>query len=185
MIRITLFYLLLAMLLGCEQSTTSGVPHDAMDEANENKVEGKSPGKPGASVSLKTPQPYFIEAPGVANLELWLEAAKSSGILQADVSVGAGLELLSPQTHYEFSLVQGGVYPVPIQIAMAKAGRYYVNLRLSIQDGSERESRTIAAIVQVGAPITKALKNPVSTANNSSEAAVIELPAQETLGTNR
>jgi hypothetical protein len=147
----------------------------------ENRAGAQFVGKPGAQVSLKNQQPYYIDAPGVIDLNLLLATAKDSGGMQVDIAAGAGIEVRSSQLHYEFALTQDGIYELPLQVAIAAEGRYYLNLQVSILSGDERENRAITAIVQVGAPAAHTNKPKLAPATTTDgETGVIELPAQET-----
>ncbi len=135
--------------------------------------------KPGASITLKNSQPFFLEAPGVSNLELVLSAPPMGGAMHIDVTVSTGLELVSPVSHFEFLLTQEAEYKLPIQVNAPAAGRYYVNLQASIIQNEQRDSRVITAIVQVGPPPAKSQKG---TNDKSVEAdGIISLPAKETI----
>ncbi|WP_039914072.1 hypothetical protein [Cellvibrio mixtus] len=135
--------------------------------------------KPGASITLKTPQPFFLDTPGVGNFELVLSAPPMGGVMQVDVTAGAGLELVSSPGHFEFLLTRETDYKLPIQINAPAIGRYYVNLQASIIQNGQRDSRVITAIVQVGSPVAK----PQKGGNGKSVGAdgIISLPAKETI----
>jgi hypothetical protein len=186
--KLTVFVLLLlTVLMGCNKSTPASEPSASIPETTdaptvkEKRAGAQFVGKPGAPVSLKNQQPYFVDAPGVVDLALLLTTAKDSGVMQVDIAAGAGVELHSSQLHYEFALTQDGTYELPLQVAIAAEGRYYINLQVSVLNGDERENRVITAIVQVGAPAAHSNKPRLAPATiTDDEAGVIELPAQET-----
>lgn len=176
--------LLLTLLMGCNRSapeSSASIPETGVPITKEKRTEAQVTGKPGAPVSLKNQQPIYIDTPGVIDLNLLLATAKQNGIMQVDIVAGEGIELHSTQLHFEFALVRDGIYELPLQVAIAAEGRYYINLQVSILNGDERENRAITAIVQVGVPAARLDKPrlaPAATAGD--ESGVIELPAQET-----
>lgn len=175
--------LLLTLLMGCGRSTSepsAGVPEADVSTVKEKRVVAYT-GKPGAPVSLKNQQPYYVDAPGIIDLGLLLATAKQSGNMHVDIAAGEGVELRSSQLHYEFALTQDGTYELPLQVAIAAEGRYYINLQVSILNGDERENRAITVIVQVGVPAARSHKPKLAPATTpGGETGIIELPAQET-----
>lgn len=176
--------LLLTLLLGCNRSapeSSASISESGAPIAKEKSTAAQFRGKPGAPVSLKNQQPIYIDTPGVIDLNLLLATAKQNGIMQVDIVAGEGIELHSTQLHFEFALVRDGIYELPLRVAIAAEGRYYINLQVRILNGDERENRAITAIVQVGVPAARSDKPrlaPAATAGD--ESGVIELPAQET-----
>lgn len=135
--------------------------------------------KPGASITLKNSQPFFMEAPGVSDLELVLSAPPVGGVMHVDVTVSPGLELVSSVSHFEFLLTQEAEYKLPIQVNAPATGRYYVNLQTSITQNEQHDSRVITAIVQVGPPAAKSQK--VTNDKSVETDGIISLPAKETI----
>lgn len=136
--------------------------------------------KPGASVKLENTQPFFLDAPGVSDLELLLSAPQHDGTLSVDVSAGEGLQLDSP-LHYEFPSGQLTEYKLPVRVRAVSEGRYYINLRVTLINKEQREHRVITAIVQIGEPVKRVQKASSGAVEKNNEEKVISLPAQETI----
>lgn len=179
----TVFTLLFfTLLIGCNRVTSehpAGIAEVDVSTAKEKRALAHT-GKPGAPVSLENQQPYYVDAPGVINLDLQLTTAKPSGMMQVDITAGEGVDLRSSQLNYEFALTEDGAYKLPLQVSIAARGRYYINLQVSILSGDERENRVITAIVQVGASTAGSNKPTLAPEAPKGETRVIELPAQET-----
>ena len=178
------FHLVLTALMamwmcGCSDKSFFGKKINAgVVPAQENRESKPSRGKPGASVRLENSQPFYLESPGIADLDLLLSAAASAGNMQVDVAVGQGLELFSAQSRFDFVLANGGIYKLPLQISAAGEGRFYINLHVRITNG-QQQTKVISAVIQVGALAARALKKQDGL--NDDESAVIDLPAQETV----
>lgn len=136
--------------------------------------------KPGASVKLENTQPFFLNAPGVGDLELLLSTPQNGGTMVVDISTGEGLQLESP-LHYEFPLGVHTEYTLPLRIHAVAEGRYYINLRVALVNNEERDYRIITAIVQVGESAKKVQKASSATLQKSNVEKIISLPAQETI----
>lgn len=180
------FYLVLTALMamlvcGCSDKSFFGKKINAgVVHAQENRESKPSRGKPGASVRLENSQPFYLESPGIADLDLLLSTAASAGNMQVDVAVGQGLELFSSKSRFDFVLVNGGIYKLPLQISAAGEGRFYINLHVRITNGQQQQTKVITAVIQVGALAARALKKQ-DDGLNDDESAVIDLPAQETV----
>jgi hypothetical protein len=180
------FHLILTALMamsvcGCsDKSFFEKNANDGVVQAQENRESKPHHGKPGASVRLVHSQPFYLESPGVADLDLLLSAAASAGNMQVDISVGQGLELLSAQSRFDFVLANGGIYKLPLQISAAGEGRFYINLHVRITNDQQHETKVIAAMIQVGALAARTFKKQDDDLNDD-EPAVMDLPAQETV----
>lgn len=159
-------------LVGCENALND----KTRTQKNSNAEQIIKRGKPGLAIKLDNTQPIYIESIGATTLELSLVTPLTSGTMEVAVSTGEPLDLLS-SSHYEFSLDQKANYILPLQISAAEEGRFYINLAITISNGDEREHRSLAVIVQVGAPKLKAAQKTGA----ASEPEIIEMPAQETI----
>lgn len=173
MLKLKIFMIgLFLALVGCDANVS------AKEAATSSANTVEKHAKPGAGIKLLNPQPFFVTSPGVENLELQLATTADNGILQIDLTASEGLELVSTQAHYEFQLEKKGTYKLPVQISTMKQGRYYLNIKAKISTDSEQKHRALAAIVQVGEPAAKMLKNSASKAPTDHES-IIEMPASE------
>lgn len=136
--------------------------------------------KPGAAVSLKTPQPLTVSGAGVHEFQLQLISPLHTGKMTVNVAPGEGFEIVSSQRQFDYELQEGGDYQVPLVINASAEGRFYIQLHVSITTDGQSSSRVVAAILQVGEPAVKAQKAAAKSTREDDEA-IISLPAQETI----
>lgn len=136
--------------------------------------------KPGAAVSLKDITPLYAPVPGVYEFQLQLISPNDTGKMTIDVAASDGVTIVSPETHFEFVLQEGGEYKLPLALNASAEGRFYVQLHVSIVADGKTSMRAIAAILQVGAPTVKVQKT-ISKSSADKSHPVISLPAQETI----
>ena len=165
---------LLLALMGCDANVSTKASTNISSKMLEHHM------KPGASIKLQNPQPIYVAAVGTENLELQLSSTSGEGVLHIDLTTSEGLELVSSQTHYEFPMEKNKTYKLPLQISAAEQGRYYINIKAQISNGTEQQHRVVAAIVQIGEPAVKMLKNSTSKASIEQDP-VIEMPAKENI----
>lgn len=136
----------------------------------------KTVAKPGASVSIKNPQPLVVSGVGVHQLTIVVASPSYPGAINIRLSGSDGLQLLSSPQDFRFELNEQGEYQLPVTVNAQSEGRHYVRLHVAIAQGEQLETRAVSLIVQVGEPAVRAkkLQAPVSDA-------VITLPAQETV----
>lgn len=152
-------------------------------DANQNapqEHQQKKRGKPSASVSLENSEPFYMDVPGIVTLDLRLITALSTGTMEVVASAGEGLELLSGDLH-KFSLAPDATYTLPLRFSAKEAGRFYINLAISIENAGARENRSISAIVQVGPPLAQGLRKAAPQMQDEVETDVIDMPAQESV----
>lgn len=131
--------------------------------------------KPGASVSLTNTQPIVLPTIGMHQIELVLQSARHEGELSISVVSSDGVSVDSTTNTFHFSLVEQGAYRLPITLYVAREGRHYVRLNVSMTSDGTNEKRVISAIVQAGKPAPAAQKTAPANATDG----VITLPAQE------
>jgi|GEM_PF-3572936 len=136
--------------------------------------------KPGAAVSLKNTTPLYAPAPGVYEYQLQLISPNDTGKMTINVAASDGVTIVSPESHFEFVLQEGGEYKVPLALNASAEGRFYIQLHVSIVVDGQTSVRAIAAILQVGEPAAKAQKTMLNSSADKSDS-VISLPAQETI----
>ena len=136
--------------------------------------------KPGAAVSLKNTTPLYAPAPGVYEYQLQLISPSDSGKMTINVAASDGVTIVSPESHFEFVLQEGGEYRLPLALNASAEGRFYIQLHVTTVVDGQTSARSIAAILQVGAPAVKAQKTMLKSSADKSES-VISLPAQETI----
>jgi len=170
-------------LYGCapqQPSAGENVENKAMD----NKVsvaDAKPHPKPGASVSLANKEPFVIEQNVPAEVTLVLLALESRGVMDIQVSVSDELVLNSP-SHQQLALSSSGRYELPVTITADHAGRYYINLHISMSVNGRQSSRVLSAIVQVGDKVTDTdLQKALPAGANAGLDEVVSMPAQETI----
>lgn len=164
--------------------TTALVEDKVVNQKPDHKNEGyknHTYKKPGAAVSFANTQPLFVEFPGEVDVVLTLQASNSSGEMVAKVSVDQGVNLVSTQTEFQFSLIKGGQYSLPLRLSIDNVGRYYVNVHVTILSEGRADTRALAAILQVGKEANKVEKLNLPDSDNDGER-VISLPAQESVG---
>lgn len=135
--------------------------------------------KPGAAVSLKNTQPLFVSTPGVLDFQLALISPVADGKMSVDIAASDGLSIVSRERHFDFELNETGEYLIPISVSAETEGRFYIHLHTSITVDDHSSSRSLAAILQVGARAEKSQK-PHSKSSDQSEPIRV-LPAQETI----
>lgn len=169
--------------------TSSGASeNESISKEMQDKQTGKmsSPAKPGASVRLKTNEPFFITEPGVFDYSLVLLSDQHEGEMSVDISTSDEIAILPSDTNtklentYRFRLAPDGEYEIPLKLNVTKEGRFYIHLHVTIQADNQATTRVLAAILQVGKPDANAQK-PSTKSLKSDVDDVILLPAQETI----
>ena len=158
------------------------------ESVDKSKHTGKtfSPAKPGATVRLKTTEPFFIAAPGVFEYSLVLLSDQHEGEMSVDISTSDEIAILPSDTNtelentYRFRLAPDGEYEIPLTLNVTQEGRFYIHLHVTIQADNQATTRVLAAILQVGKPDANAQK-PSTKSLKSDADDVILLPAQETI----
>lgn len=167
---------ILFVLMACSPQNNHSAAISVEKKAAHVSVNAHQP-KPGASVRLESTKPFSLQEAIPADIKLVLLAAETEGVM--DVEIGASDELiLSSQETMQFQLSPNGRYEVPLKLTAHLAGRYYINLHVSIRAGGQQMSRVLSAIVQVGDE-PQLQKAQASDAVSSDD--VISLPAQETI----
>lgn len=167
---------MLFVLMACSPQNNYSSSASTEKKVANHSVKSHLP-KPGASVRLESTKPYQLQESMPAEIKLVLVTTETDGVM--DVKIGASDELmLSSQETMQFQLSPNGRYELPLKLTAHLAGRYYINLHVSIRAGGQQMSRVLSAIVQVGDE-PKLQKAQASDAVSSDD--VISLPAQETI----
>ena len=182
---------LLPMLLACtfflmsachkknEQENISvqqqDVPHVFLPEKNRTA-------KPGAAVSLASENIITLSVNKAKTINILLNAQLGTGTMLVSLNPSKDLQLLGRNDgfEYEFQANASGQYQLSLDVLAVNAGRYYLNLNVTINNAENSSSRTLAVILQTDillkddGELIKNLK-PASTKH------IISLPAQETI----
>lgn len=134
-----------------------------------------SPGKPGASVNIRNPQPIKFDSPGMQDFELVLQVPGTPDEISMHLSSSDGVDLLSPIGLITFPVAAEGEYRLPLSLNTKREGRHYVHLHVDLLTNGNAERRVVSAIIQVGRTGAKLQK----AAPESHSDGVITLPAQE------
>lgn len=140
--------------------------------------------KPGAMVSLATPSLVEISENQKVPVTVELKTTVRSGKMEVDISALDGLQLLTENKRFGFTLNGADTYSIPVDLIAIKQGRYYVNLAVSIDDGETVMMRTLAVIVQAGKVIQVNREQKTQFSLKSSDGSnenIIIMPAQETI----
>lgn len=185
-----LYVLLLNALLlaSCQQKAEQSVSENsANSEALKNSKIKEA--KPGAQVGLASDNVIFIAANKTSEIEILFRAQLGNGDMQVELNPGEGLQLPGVTQPYVFTANDTGLYRLGLQISAADNGRYYLNLKATINNGGVSSARTLAVIVQVGDEPASENSTAASSAVNEklsfdaiekpSSEAVVSLPAQE------
>ncbi|HWV15993.1 MAG TPA: hypothetical protein VN030_11245 [Cellvibrio sp.] len=185
-----LYWLLLGVLLmaSCQQKAEQGGSENAANSTVLKNTKVKE-AKPGAQVGLASDNRILIAAHKTSEVEIILRAQLGSGDMQVELNPGEGLQLPGVTQPYVFTANDTGLYRLGLQISAADNGRYYLNLKATINNGGTSSARALAVIVQVGdefasenptaAPSAVNQKLSFDAIENSSDEAVVSLPAQE------
>jgi len=163
------------VLIACKQESISKEMQPSAGQTEHRH----SPGKPGASVSLKNSQPLFLSKTGVYEYGIDLLSGFSTGLMTVTVSSNGTIELISTQSQFEFSPDASGEYHIPLKIHVREPGRHYIQLHVSLNETDRVSTRALTAIVQVGESSPKLQK--AAQASSKPADGVISLPAQETI----
>jgi hypothetical protein len=137
-------------------------------------------GKPGASVTLKSPQPLLLADTGVQDVRFQLISPIHNGTMNVSVTANEGISIISEMREFTFSLNESDNYQIPLTLNIAHEGRHYVQLYITVNNGGQTSVRSLAVILQVGKAAIKVQKPAIESSVGSSEQ-VISLPAQETI----
>lgn len=136
--------------------------------------------KPGAAVKLKNTEPVYFAAPGVYEHSLVMVSPSYPGKMTVEVSTSEGVDIVSSTRRFEFELQADSEYQLPLALNVSDYGRYYVQMKVTIDTEAASETRVIAAILQVGDAIVKTQKATTTSTAKGGDA-IISLPAQETI----
>ena len=160
-----------ALISLATQACHSGSPSS---EGNNKSQRTHTPGKPGASVSIRNTQPIVLDA-GIQELTLVLLAPGEPERLTVQLGSTDGLGILSPTNAITLTPSGTSEYHLPLSLNVKRGGRHYVQLHIELGAGDERERRVISAIIQAGQPTARAQK----AAPPNDRDGVKSLPAQE------
>ena len=166
----------LGNLSACGSSVQGDVSavSQAQPPAVSRKAAGTHQAKPGSLVTWVDASPIYLQ-PGEPSAQvLVLAVSQELGQMQVAIVDAAPLEISSQQHQWQFDLVPGGRYELPLQLSSAAPGRFYLRLKVQIRQGDQLQERQLLRVVQVG-PIQQRMQKPAA----GDE--VISLPAQETI----
>lgn len=158
---------------GCNDRTVSDV------SPNKSVTKNKE-AKPGAAIKLISDPQVFINANEVRSLDLLLSSQETKGELNLEFSATHGLELLETSLKQTIHLDSHSLIEIPVKMKAVENGRYYLNIRATINNEDVISARNLALIVQVGEPSTASDGKPPQLKKPASENIII-LPAQETI----
>lgn len=184
-------FLVLALCVGCSNdSVSTKVTRGAEADRHQNSMpepraeveirKDDSRGKPGAQISLADNQVYHLD-PGVeAGINIALIAPYSEGEMRVAVKTSDGLLILNGASNYLFTLRADKEYALPLQLFAPDAGRYYVNLHITVIQEGRETFKAISAIVQAGSPNDR-INPSVQSEKAAKSDGVISLPAKEVI----
>lgn len=136
--------------------------------------------KLGAPVSLVSNKNVILNENEITKIDIVLNAKFSNGSMSVQLNPSEGLQVLSNSTLHTFSPDASNQYLFSVDLLAKKSARYYLNLNVVIDDGENASSRTLAVIVQVGAPPASGMEN-IDMHKQSNDKNIIVLPAQENI----
>jgi len=135
--------------------------------------------KPGAPVTLISPEIIEMQANQTASVDLHLQVLQKGSLLIKLSTSDDGLQLLATPAVQTLEVSTADIV-LPIQLNAVADGRYYVNVNTLLETADGTTTRSLAVVVQVGNISMKALKPSAQTRQSDSDA-VVSLPAQETI----
>jgi hypothetical protein len=138
--------------------------------------------KPGASVLLVSANKVNLVANHSSSIVVTLKAQSDLGTIQVDMNTSDGLQLMGSEKNQNVSLSADGYYPIPITLFAQNNGRYYLNLKVTINNGGYLSSRVLVVIAQVG-PVVNSSNLPLKVLMSEPNKNIISLPAKESINT--
>lgn len=164
-----LFSFIILALVGC-------IEKPATETALSKPVQAAKTAKPGAAIKLVSNSQISIAANELLDTEIVLETMESTGELTIDFSPSQGLTLNNTNTHQTIRFNNSSAIKIPVSLLATANGRYYLNMRISLNNEDSISVRNLAMIVQAGPLAEKAVKLQKTASEN-----IIVLPAQETI----
>lgn len=140
----------------------------------------RSPGKPGAEVTLASAPVQTLPLGTVETVELALASSLPPGTVRVALAASEGLALVGADREWQFSTSAGQPIVLPIHVQAATEGQHHVHLFVEHIDGEgTRSARALAAEFRVGGgSLEKAFAKSFSTAVQSEFSS---LPAREVI----
>ena len=161
--------LVIVALLGCIEKPVA-------ETTLSKPVQTTKTTKPGAAIKLVSSSLIFITANELVDSEILLEALEARGELTIDFSPSQGLILKNTNTPQTIKFDSSSVIKIPVSLLATANGRYYLNMRISLNNTDSISVRNLALIVQVGPLAEKAFKLQKTAGEN-----MIVLPVGETI----
>jgi hypothetical protein len=161
--------LVIVVLLGCMEKPV-------VETTLSKPVQTTKTTKPGAAIKLVSSSLISITANELVDTEIFLETMEPRGELSIEFSPSQGLILKNPNTPQTIKFDSSSAIKIPVSLLATANGRYYLNMRISLNNTDSISVRNLAMIVQVGPLTEKAVKLQKTAGEN-----IIVLPAQETI----
>jgi len=162
------------LILGCVEKSV------ARSAATAESTPPIKTAKPGAAIKLVSDSLLSVVANEVVHTDIVLQTSEPSGELIIDFSATQGLSLENTITSQTIKFHASSPIKIPIVVKALSDGRYYLNLRIKLNNAATASVRNLALIIQAGPLSEKASRVQKIAGEN-----VIVLPAQETISSNK
>src|SRR5690606_20403110 len=125
--------------------------HDHLDL---NRSDYRSPGKPGADVTLISPQIRALPLGVASELQLEMTSHLPKGTLRVSLELSDGLTLTSGEREWQFDVEGAESVTLPIGVQADIDGQHYIHLFIEHQsENGVSSARALATEIRVGGGI--------------------------------
>lgn len=139
--------------------------------------------KPGADVQIRSDLREPVAPGGSGALNVSFTEQYRMGNMHVRATPSEGLELITTIDEADFDMTLGDIHDWTVYFSAPEAGKHYINFSVKVDTPLGPQTRSSAAIIQVGKPGegTVASKSSVTVETDAEGKPVIMMQAEETI----